>query len=368
MKLKILMFLILILLVPYLLQAASTGKITGIVKDAKSGEPLPGVNIVIKDQLYGAASDIDGFYVIMNIPPGVYTLEAIMIGYANATITKIKVSIDQTSTVNVNLQEETLEVETIEVIAQRPIVQPDVAASRVNLSREEFEAIPVSTVSSVIGLQAGVEGLSIRGGGLDEVAVMVDGITMRDERDNQPYVGISLTSVEEIQIQAGGFNAEYGNIRSGVVNVVTKEGNRQNYNFSFQGRYRSGAAKHFGHEPNSSDAYWIKPFIDDAVCWTGTDNGSWDEYTLKQYPSFNGGWNKISEETLADDDPTNDLTPEGAQRVFLWEHRKKLSIEKPDYDFDFTFGGPVPFVNEELGNLRFTTSYRSSQNMYIIPV
>jgi carboxypeptidase-like protein/TonB-dependent receptor-like protein len=368
MRLKLFIFLILTLLVPYLLQATTTGKITGIVKDVNSGEPLPGVNIIIKDQPFGAASDIDGYFVIMNVPPGNYILEAIMIGYATYIATGVKINIDQTSIVNIDLQEETMEVETIEVIAKRPIVQKDVAASRVNLSREEFEAIPVATVSSVIGLQAGVEGLNIRGGGLDEVAVMVDGITMRDERDNQPYVGISLTSVEEIQVQAGGFNAEFGNIRSGVVNIVTKEGNRENYSFSFQGRYRPAASKHFGHEPNSPESYWIKPFIDDAVCWTGTDNGAWDEFTQKQFPAFKGGWNKISKATLQDDDPTNDLTADGAQRVFLWEHRKKLSIESPDYDYDLTFSGPVPFVNKELGNLRFSTSYRSSQKMYIIPV
>jgi hypothetical protein len=368
MKLKILIFLFLIILLPYLSNATTTGKITGIVKDVKSGEPLPGVNLIIKDHPYGAASDIDGFYVIMNIPPGLYTIEAIMIGYATSNITGIKVNIDQTSVVNIDLQEETLELETIEIIADRPIVQKDVAASRVNLTREEFEAIPVATVLNVIGLQAGIEELNIRGGELDEVAVMVDGITMRDERDNQPYVGISLTSVEEIQIQAGGFNAEFGNIRSGIVNIVTKEGYREKYNFSFQGRYKPAAPKHFGHEPHSLESYWIKPFVDDAVCWTGTDNGAWDEFTQRQYPKFQGGWNKIAQETLQDNDPTNDLTAEGAQRVFLWQHRRKLSIESPDYDYDFTFGGPVPFINKEFGNLRFSTSYRASQNMYIIPV
>ena len=368
MRLAVFIFLVLILVIPYQTFATTTGKITGVVKDAKSGEPLPGVNLIVMDYPIGAASDIDGFYVILNVPPGTYTLEAIMIGYATFNITGIEVNIDQTSVVNIDLQEETLELETIEVVAERPVVQKDVAASRVNLSREEIEAIPVVTVSNVIGLQAGVEGLNIRGGGLDEVAVMVDGITMRDERDNQPYVGISLTSVEEIQVQAGGFNAEFGNIRSGIVNIVTKEGGRQNYNFSFQGRYRPPASKHFGHEPYSTVSYWIKPYLDDAVCWTGTDNGAWDEFTQKQYPEFKGGWNKIAQETLQDDDPTNDLTPEGAQRVFMWEHRRKLSIESPDYNYDLTFGGPVPIISKDLGNLRFTTSYRSSQDMYIIPV
>lgn len=368
MQIKLPVYVMVLLFLSIRLFAATSGKITGVVTDQKSGEPLPGVNIIIQDHPMGAASDVDGFYVIMNVPPGTYTMQAMMVGYADYTVTDVRVNIDQTTLINFKLQEETLELETIEVVANRPVVEQDVAASRVNISREEFEAIPVVSVNSVIGLQAGIEGLSFRGGGLDEVAFMVDGITLRDERDNQPYTGISYTSVEEIQVQAGGFNAEFGNIRSGIVNVVTKEGKKDNYNFSFQGRYSVPAPKHFGPAPNSPDSYWIRPYIDPAVCWTGTDNGAWDEHTQKQYKEFKGGWNKISQETLQDDDPANDLTPEGAQRLFLWEHRKKMSIESPDYDFDMSFGGPVPFIGKDLGNLRFHTSYRQAQDMYIIPV
>ena len=55
------------------LQAGVTGKINGVVRD-QAGEVLPGANVVIKELNLGSTADADGYYVIINIPPGVYTL------------------------------------------------------------------------------------------------------------------------------------------------------------------------------------------------------------------------------------------------------------------------------------------------------
>ena len=347
--------------------AGTTGKISGIVKDSKTGEPLPGVNVLIENTYLGAATDLDGYYVILNVPPGKHNVKAIMVGYQEFTYLDVRVMIDQTTELNIEVSEETLELETIEVLAQRPVVEKDVASSRVNLSSEEIEALPIVNVSSVVGLQAGIQGLSIRGGGTDESAFIVNGITLRNERNNTPFTGISFTAVEEIQVQAGGFDAEFGNVRSGIINVVTKEGSRQNYSFSALARYRADSPKHFGHSPNSPDSYWIKPYVDPVVCWTGTKSGGWDESTQLQYPEFEG-WNEISDKLLKDSDPNNDLTPQAAQQLFLWEHRRQLDIQEPDYSMDFSFGGPIPFISSGLGNLRFFTSYRQSRTMYLMPL
>ena len=364
--LRLILFLSFVIVVH--LFAGTTGKIAGRVTDAKSGEPLPGVNVLVDGTFLGAATDLEGFYVILNVPPGTYKLNAMMLGYTQAAVTEVRVKIDQTTTINVKLSEEALEMgEEITVVATKPVVERDVAASRANISIEEVESIPVVTVSRVVGLQAGVEGMRIRGGGLDQVSFVVDGLSMRDERKNTAYTNVSLTSVEEIQIQAGGFSAEFGEARSGIVNVVTKEGDKARYNFTFLGRYRAAAPKHYGPSPNSPNSYWVRPFVDDDVCWVGTKNGAWDRHMQDQYPEFKG-WNLISEETLNNSDPNDDLTPEAAQQVFLFQHRKILDIQQPDFDADMSFGGPVPFISKSLGNLRFFTSYKQSQNMYLIPL
>ncbi|MBD3223922.1 MAG: TonB-dependent receptor plug domain-containing protein, partial [Caldithrix sp.] len=348
--------------------AGTTGKIAGVVTDASTGDPLPGVNVLVNGTTLGAATDLEGYYVILNVPPGEYEVTASMVGYTEITKTQVRVRIDQTTTLNYNLGEQALEAgETITVVAERPVVEKDVAASRANISTEEIESIPVAEVANVVGLQAGIEGLSIRGGGSSEVAFVVNGITLRDERNNSPYTGISLTSVEELQVQAGGFSAEFGNIRSGIVNVVTKEGKRDKYTFSFLGRYSPLGDKHFGPSPNAPGSYWVRPYVDDEVAWTGTDNGAWDKYTRAQYPYFKG-WNKISEELLQNDDPNDDLSPAAAQRLYLFQHRKQLDIAGPDFTADMSFGGPVPYVSDQLGNLRFFASYRNSQSMYLVPL
>lgn len=354
------------------LLAQTTGKVSGTVIDSKTKEPLIGVSVVLVGTNKGASTDVDGYYVILNVPPGTYTVRATYIGYSPGTITNVRVNIDQTTNLDITLTEEAILAGEVVVVAQQPIVQKDVSSSRVNLNAEEIENLPaVVSVQGVINLQAGVlstaSGPVIRGGGANQTAFVVNGMTLRDERDNTPYTGISFTSVKEIQIQTGGFNAEYGNIRSGLVNVVTKEGDKQKYSVSFLSRYRPAARKNFGDAVNSPNSYWIRPYIDDAVAWTGTDNGAWDDYTRRQYQPFRG-WNKVSQQLAADNDPTNDLTPEAAQRLFLWQHRRQLDIVKPDYDVDLTFSGPVPLISEELGGLTFVTSYRTTREMYVIPL
>jgi len=346
---------------------AQTGKISGKVTDANTGEPLIGANVLVEGTTMGAATDLDGYYVILNIPPGTYTLRISSIGYTTQTVVDVRVSIDQTTEIDVTLSEQTIETEEVVVVAPKPIVQKDVSASTINLNVEEIENLPVTSVTSVIGMQAGVRsGLVIRGGAANQTAMLVNGISLRDERDNSPFTGISYSSIDEIQIQTGGFTAEYGSLRSGLINVVTKEGDKERYTFSIITRYSGASNKHFGMSANDINSYWIRPYVDDAVAWTGTTNGNWDEFTQQQYPSFEG-WLSISEKSLADDDPTNDVTPEQARQIFLWQHRRVTDIQKPDYEVDASFGGPVPF-GEALGNLRFFGSYRRTQTMYLLPL
>jgi hypothetical protein len=346
---------------------AQVGKISGIVKDANTGETLIGANVLIEGTNIGAATNVDGYYSIINVSPGTYNLKVSMVGYTPQITKDVRVNIDLTTEINANLKSSTFETEEVVVVATQTIVKQDVSASVTNLNIKEIENLPVVSVLSVIGLQSGVQGLTIRGGASDQTAFVVNGITLRDARDNTPYTGISFTSIGDIQIQTGGFNAEYGDIRSGLINVVTKEGKRDKYNFTFIGRYRAAGRKHFGDAFNSPNSYWIRPYIDDAVCWTGTNNGNWDSYTQNQYQEFKGGWNAVSQQLLSNDDPNDDLTPEAAQRVFLWQHRKVMDIQDADFDVDMNLNGPVPY-GQNLGNLRFAFSYRRSQSMYLVPL
>ncbi len=349
------------------LYAGTTGKIVGTVTDSKTGEPLPSVNVTVVGTSLGGSTNIEGYFVILNVPPGRQKLNATLVGFKTSTVVDVRVDIDQTTTQNFRLVEEAITGEEVTVVASRPVVQRDVAASRANIEIAEVEKLPVSTVVGAVGLQAGVLGLELRGGLQSETAFMVNGLVMRDERTNNPYTGVSLLSVEAIQVQTSGFSAEYGNIRSGVINVVTKEGSKSNYTVAFLGRLAPARPKHFGASIYDKNSYWIRPYVDDAVAWTGTQNGAWDQWMQKQYPSFEG-WNAIAAKYVATADPRDDRTPEALQQQFFWERRKVAEVVKPDYDIDMTLGGPFPGVSEYLGNLRFFGAYRKTQSMYLVPL
>jgi hypothetical protein len=357
-----------LLLVAGVLYGGTTGKIVGTAVDARTGEPLPSVNVTIPGTTMGSSTNIEGFFTILNVPPGKYRLQASLVGYRNATVVDVRVDIDQTTTQNFRMSEEAIAGEEVTVIAARPVVQKDVSASRANIEIADVTKLPVTSVVSAIGLQAGIQGMSVRGGTIDQTAFVVDGMVLRDERTNNPYTGISLSAVQDIQVQTGGFNAEYGNIRSGMVNVVTREGSK--YSFNIISRYSPAAAKHFGAELYDANGYWVRPYLDDAVAWTGTgklyEPGAWDKWTRDQYVFFEG-WNSISQKSLANTNPNDDLTPTEAQQMWLWEHRRQPELELPDWDVDAGLGGPIPGM-ENFGNLRFFVAYRQSSTALLIPL
>ena len=351
--------------------AGVTGKITGRVTDAESGLPLPGVNVIIPGTTIGASTDLKGDFVILNVPPGTYSLRATMMGYAAVTVTNVIVKIDLTTTINFQLGAEALEMKEVVIVAERPLVTRDVSASEINIDFKRMATLPVKQVNEVLVLQAGIEqgseGVTIRGGSIRQTGFIVDGLSLNDGRSNIPFTSLSMNAIQEVKIQTGGFNAEYGNVRSGIINVVTKEGDRRKYNAALTVQYRPDAKKHFGPSIYDPYTYFTRPYMDPDVCWTGTNSGAWDAYTQRQYPIFEG-WNAVSDATIRDSNPDNDLTPEGAKKLWEWQHRRQGDISKPDYVVDGNFGGPVPFISNNLGDLRFFLSHYRQREMFIYPL
>jgi outer membrane receptor protein involved in Fe transport len=344
----------------------TTGKISGQITDSESGEALPGVNVFLEGTTLGAASDVDGYYYILNIPPATYNLQVSYVGYANTTVQDVKVEIDLTTNVNVALRSEILTTEAVVVVAERDLVQKDVAASQRSITSEQIEALPFTSVSQVVGLEAGVSSnLEIRGSSSNEVLFLVDGISFRDDRNNSPITTIPLSAVQEVSVQSGGFGAEFSNVRSGVVNVVTKEGDPNRYEGTVTFKMSPAHSKHFGMSPYDPNSYWLRSYLDPDVCWTGTNNGTWDKYTQKQYTKFDG-WNTQSQKLLQDENPDNDYSPEILKRLWQWRYRKQGDIKDPDYYIDAGFGGPLPFISKDLGNLRFFASYQREREMYLL--
>ncbi|MDD5765032.1 MAG: TonB-dependent receptor [Candidatus Marinimicrobia bacterium] len=358
---------LIVLILATIAGAGTTGKISGIVQDADAKSPLPGANVVIEGTTIGGAADENGYYVILNVAPGTYNLKVTMIGYKPVTIQGVVVTMNLGTSIDIAMKTEVLDMSEIVVIAKRPVVVREVSHSQMNVEAKTISMMPVKEVADVISLQAGVQGLSIRGSASSQTAFIVDGFNFVDERSNVPVTTLSLASVKEVQVQTGGFNAEYGNIRSGIVNIITDEGRKDKYSGAISLVYQPAASKHFGISAYDKYSYYNRPYYDPAVCYVGTQNGTWDDYTKTQYTTFEG-WNSYAQATLKDSDPSNDLTPEGAKRLYAYQHRRQGDIKKPYYVGDLGFGGPVPFISEKLGNLRFYLSYQDLVEQFIVPV
>lgn len=232
MRVKIISPIILILVIlsvlTGLIHAGTTGKLVGKIKDGQSGEPLIGANVVIEGIGLGAASNINGDYVILNIPPGKYNVKFSFIGYESVTVSNVIITVDQTTNLSVDLNSQSLQFGEIYVTAAKPLVQKDITSSIATISREEIEALPVSSFTDLLSLQAGVVGsgsnLHVRGGRSNEVAYMIDGMLAVDPLLGGLATTVNNDAIQELNLLSGTFNAEYGNALSGIVNIVTRDG------------------------------------------------------------------------------------------------------------------------------------------------
>lgn len=224
----------------------TTGKIVGQVTDQQSGEPLPGANVLIRGTRLGASTNLEGQFLILNIPPGIYDVEASMLGYRKVIKKQVKISTDLTTKLAFELAETPIEGEEVVVVAERPLIQKDITSRQAYVGNKEITELPVRDFKDILALQAGVSRdaagqLHIRGGRAGEVAYLIDGVYMDDPLqggfgselgDNtrtrqrigsQLGLTIDEEAIDEMVVISGTFNAEYGNVMSGVVNIVTKE-------------------------------------------------------------------------------------------------------------------------------------------------
>lgn len=237
---------VMLLLVSSMAFAGTTGKISGVVTDKDTKQPLPGVNIVVEGTTMGAATDANGRYFILQVPPGTYNLVVTMMGYQSTKATNLKVSVDLTTTQNFEISSKVLELgEAVEIIAERPLIQKDGVTTMQIAEAELVENMVADDFKDVLTLNSGVvrtqvrdaafssnnesgEGqFYVRGGRGNELAVMVDGMYVRDGITGGLGTEVSTGAIEELQLISGNFNAEYGNAMSGVLNLVTQEGGNE---------------------------------------------------------------------------------------------------------------------------------------------
>ncbi len=217
-----------LLFVGTLVFAGEFGRITGRVTDGETGEPLIGADVIIEGTELGAATNEKGEYVILYVPAGTYRVVASYIAYDPFTYVNVVVNIDQTTPLSFRLRPTVIQVEGVTAVAERPMIVVSQTHTGRAVTSQEMDRLPVTTISQVITLQAGVVqsdlGTHIRGGRADEITYFVDGIMTKVPNTGWQSARINPGAVEEVTVVSGGFDAEYGDALSGVVNIVTKEG------------------------------------------------------------------------------------------------------------------------------------------------
>lgn len=234
-----------LILLSDLIFAGTTGKLSGKVYDRDMNEPVIGANIIIEDTYFGAAANLEGYYFINNIPPGEYNVIVTAVGYRKTIVRKVKISIDLTTNLDVDLISEAVELGgEVVVVAEKPMIIKDLTSTSSTVSSREIELMPVENIQSIINLQAGVIDGHFRGGRRNEVAFLIDGIPVTDVFSGNNSVEIENSSVRELEVISGTFNAEYGQAMSGVVNIVTKEGSQ---------KFEGSATAYFGNYLSKND-------------------------------------------------------------------------------------------------------------------
>ncbi|MBP1653543.1 MAG: TonB-dependent receptor, partial [Bacteroidetes bacterium] len=208
--------------------AQTTGKIRGRVVDLETREVLVGANVILENTTLGAVAGVDGEYIILNVPPGLYSVRAAYVGYRTTTIRDVRVTVGLTTEAQFELKSEAVEVAGIEIIAQAPLINKN-ATNTVNIARaENIERLPVRTVAEIFSLAPGVvqQGGSfyVRGGRSEETAYYIDGVLVNNPMNGALNINIINNAVEEVQTQIGGMTAQYGNAMSGIVSTTTKTG------------------------------------------------------------------------------------------------------------------------------------------------
>ena len=232
----LLKIIIVILLSGYSIFAQTSGKLKGRIVDSK-GEPLIGANILIQGTSIGTTADLDGYYVILNIRTGTYAVEYRYVGYQTQIVKDVRIIPDQTTEINVTLNERTIESKTITVVAKKPLVEFNQTSSVVSVSKEEIQNLPVQSLNDIVNLQAGVVDGHFRGGRIGEVQYQVDGVTVNNPYDNSSTLQLDKSVLQEVQVISGTFDAKYGQAMSGVVNAVLRSGSE---NFQYSGEVYYG--------------------------------------------------------------------------------------------------------------------------------
>lgn len=217
---------------------SQTGTIRGFVYSEDDGEPILFTNVILKGTSLGAATDVNGYYSIVKIPEGSYTLVVTVLGYDSLTM-EVSVAKNALITKNLYLKKGALGLETVNITADRMEQQTEVLTGVTKVTAKEIKLVPSvggePDIAQYLQILPGVvfsgdQGgqLYIRGGTPIQNKVLLDGMVIYN-----PFHSIGLFSVFDqdyirtADVYTGGFGAQYGGRISSIMDIKTRDGNKK---------------------------------------------------------------------------------------------------------------------------------------------
>jgi len=214
----------------------ANGTIKGFVYDKKTGEPLIYTNVSVVNAKTGVQTDVNGYFSI-SLPPGSYTLLTLAMGY-DSSIVEVNLLPDAIVTKKIYLNQKDVNLKEVQVSSRKQDKITHINTGVVNITPRDLKMLPSSggepDMAQYLQVLPGVvftgdQGgqLYIRGGSPVQTGIYLDGVTIYS-----PFHSIGLFSVFEtdairnVDVYTAGFSAQYGNRTSAVIDVHTKDGNK----------------------------------------------------------------------------------------------------------------------------------------------
>ncbi|MBN2011241.1 carboxypeptidase-like regulatory domain-containing protein [candidate division KSB1 bacterium] len=395
------LFMIGAILFSTMLFGQTRSRIAGTVKDVSTGDPLPGANVSVSGTALGAACDVDGNFIIVNAPVGTYELRVTMMGYETKVLKNVMVSLDRITRLNIELSTTILSGNEVVVVAERDELHKEVSNTQMVVSDAQLtEATGIRQINAFLTKLPGVSEdngyLTIRGGSADQTGMMVNGLSYTNLGNGSAETSIPLSAIEQVSLLSGGYDAEYGNFRSGLINITTKSGTKDGYHGTFSYSRDNSHMRRFGDSFYSTNNPYLMSYLDPSIAFIGT-NAAWEgrddiDYLKEQHPTFMG-WNRAAEIYNFGKEPEDQATPLDYYLLACWmfmtepdyaglkeqgytvsEAQQKLFADHAmkedgsDWNFDGGFGGPLPFIGKALGDATFYISNNSKEQHYVMPV
>lgn len=228
---------------------AQTGIIYGTVNNSLNNEPLPFVTIIISGTNIGTVTDDAGNYKIENLAPGLYNLEFSFIGFKKKNIFEIQVTNAKPYILNIVLEEEISQLETVEIKAPITDKTEESPLSLRTIGSNEIQRNPGGNrdISRVIQSLPGVtytasfrNDIIIRGGAPNENRFYLDGIEVPNINhfatqgsSGGPVGMINVDFIREVEFYSGAFPVNYGNALSSVFSFEQRDGRTDKWGGTF---------------------------------------------------------------------------------------------------------------------------------------